>query len=390
MKTRKAIIWLSLGHFVNDTYTGFINPVMPFIAAKLGITMAAAALVLSISNIFSSMLQPIFGFFADNMLKRLFIFWGLIFTSVFIPLMTAASNVYVLIIFIILGSLGSSFYHPQSTGFVNKFAGAENAREIGFFMSMGSAGYAMGPLVAAVVTQYFTMEKMPVTSILGLLLAGFMFLCVPRLSQIYPNPEYKKFKESFAAILSNKTMNLLMTVSMMKVLISTSCCTLLPFLWKNEMGYSPLYIGTALFLFVIAGAIGSITSRNVEIILGTKNLLYFSMCATLPMIITFHFTYQNHPILSLVMFIITGYTTMLGQPVTMVMGQKLLPQFKSTVAGFMNGFAVGVVAVFLSLIGLCAEKFGITNVLMFLSVIPFAVSRIIKYIPEKLFFSQTH
>ena len=71
---KKAITWLSLGHLINDSYTGFINPIMPFIAAKLGITMAIATVVLSISNIFSSLLQPIFGFFADNMLKRVFIF----------------------------------------------------------------------------------------------------------------------------------------------------------------------------------------------------------------------------------------------------------------------------------------------------------------------------
>ena len=105
MKTKKAITWLSLGHFVCDSYTGFINPIMPFIAAKLGITMAMATLVLSISNIFSSMLQPIFGFFADNMLKRFFIFWGLILVSTFLPLTTLAPNVYILILFIILGSL---------------------------------------------------------------------------------------------------------------------------------------------------------------------------------------------------------------------------------------------------------------------------------------------
>ena len=72
--TKKSITWLSWGHFVNDTYTGFVNPIMPYIAASLGITMAMATLVLSISNIFSSLLQPIFGFFADNMLKRAFVF----------------------------------------------------------------------------------------------------------------------------------------------------------------------------------------------------------------------------------------------------------------------------------------------------------------------------
>ncbi|MBR3889967.1 hypothetical protein IKJ53_05575, partial [bacterium] len=86
MQEKKAINWLSLGHLICDSYTGFVNPIMPFIAAKLGITLAMATVVLSISNIFSSLLQPIFGFFANNMLKRLFIFWGLILVSIFIPL----------------------------------------------------------------------------------------------------------------------------------------------------------------------------------------------------------------------------------------------------------------------------------------------------------------
>lgn len=382
-KTIKAIKWLSLGHLVNDSYTGFINPIMPFIAAKLGITMAMATLVLSLSNIFSSMLQPIFGFFADNMLKRMFIFWGLIMTSLFIPLTTIAPNVYVLIIFVILGSLGSSFYHPQSSGFVSKFAGTDDAgaRCMGQFISMGSIGYALGPLIAAFVVQH-DMTKMPLTSVTGLVLACFMFSFVPKLSNIYPKPKHKNFKDSFVTILKNKTMNLLMIISMMKVLITTSCCTLLPFLWKNEMHYSPIYIGTALFLFVIAGSIGSFTSRSIEVKWGTKNLLYFSMIATLPMILFFHATYKTHPVISLITFIIIGYTTMLAQPVTMVMGQKLLPQFKSIVAGFMNGFAWGVVAVSLSLIGLCAEKYGITNVLIILSLFPAISSYIVKYLPE--------
>ena len=65
-KNKRAILWLSAGHFVNDVYTGILNPIMPFIAAKLGITMAMATVVISISNIFSSLLQPIFGVFSGS------------------------------------------------------------------------------------------------------------------------------------------------------------------------------------------------------------------------------------------------------------------------------------------------------------------------------------
>ena len=163
MKEKRAIKWLSAGHFVNDIYTGIVNPIMPFIAAKIGITMAMATIVISISSIFSSLLQPIFGFFADNMLKRMFIFWGLILSSIFIPLTPLAKTTTLLIIFMILGSLGSSFYHPQASGFVNKFGTACNscADDMGFFISMGSLGFSFGPLIAAFVTQYLGMEKMP-------------------------------------------------------------------------------------------------------------------------------------------------------------------------------------------------------------------------------------
>ncbi len=380
-KEQKAIKWLSAGHFVNDIYTGIVNPIMPFIAAKIGITMAMATIVISISSIFSSLLQPIFGFFADNMLKRMFIFWGLILSSIFIPLTPLAKTTTLLIIFMILGSLGSSFYHPQASGFVNKFGTACNscADDMGFFISMGSLGFSFGPLIAAFVTQYLGMEKMPCLSIFGLGLAMTMFLFVPKLSDIEKKPEYKSFKETFLTILKNRKMNYLMIISMMKVLVTTSCCTLLPFLWK-DMGYTPFYIGTALFLFIIAGGFGSLVSHKIELLFGTKNLLYFSMMATLPMIIIFSLTYKQFPILSILMFVIIGFTTMLAQPVTMVMGQTILPKYKSVVAGFMNGFAWGVVAISLSLIGITAEHFGITNVLVVLSIFPVISTILIKYL----------
>ena len=73
-----AIVWLIIAHCVCDIYGGFLNPLMPFIASKLGFTMALATIIVAITQICSNMLQPVFGFFADNMLKRFFIFWGLI------------------------------------------------------------------------------------------------------------------------------------------------------------------------------------------------------------------------------------------------------------------------------------------------------------------------
>lgn len=376
---KSAIVWLCSAHLVCDIYGGFLNPLMPFIASKLGFTMALATVLMAITQICSNMLQPIFGFFADNILKRFFIFWGIIFASIFIPLATIAPNITILTIFMILGCLGGSFFHPQSMGFVNRFSGANCSNNMGVFISLGSLGFALGPLIAAIITQKAGLEMIFWTSLLGLSLALVMFLFVPKLSNVEKKPEKKDFLNSFKEILSNRQMNYLMIIAMMKSLITNSTCVLLPFLWKS-MGYSPFYIGFALFLFVFAGSIGSFLSPKFEQKIGSKFILYFSMCATLPMMIAFAITYRTMPVLSMIIFALIGFTTMLAQPVTLVLAQKTLPKYKSIVAGFVNGFCWGIIALFMSFLGAFAQKFGIINVLIVLAFIPVLTSYYVRYL----------
>ena len=381
-KSRKALLWLCMAHLVCDIYTGFLNPIMPFIAAKLGFSMAVAAILISISHICSSMLQPIFGFFADNILKRFFVFWGLILVSVFIPLAPNAPNVYLLLLFMILGSLGGSFFHPQATGFTNIFSkNCDCSDNMGKFISMGSVGFAFGPLIAALITQILGLSMISWTSFMGLALAALMFVFIPKLSLYETKPEHKKFFKSFKEILSNNQIDLLMCVSMMKSLVTNSSCILLPFLWKG-MGYTPFYIGLALFLFVFAGAFGSLVSPRLEKNIGSKTVIYISMCATFPMIILFALTYKVHPLLSMLIFAVTGFTTMLAQPIVIVWTQRILPQYKSITAGFINGFCWGVVALCMSVLGAVAQRYGIMNVLAALSFIPVLASFFVKYLKE--------
>ena len=384
-QTQKAIIWLCLGHMVCDIYTGFLNPIMPFIASKLGFSMAAAAVMISISHICSSMLQPIFGFFADNILKRFFIFWGLILVSLFIPLTASAQNVWILLLFMILGSLGGSFFHPQAMGYVNKFSqagGLDTSNNMGTFISIGSLGFACGPLIAALITQVLGLGLISWTSILGLVLVSSMFMFVPKISLIEKTPEHRKFIQTFKEIFKCSQMNFLMLIAMMKSLVTTSCGILLPFLWKG-MGYTPFYIGSALFLFVFAGSIGSFLSPKIEHIIGSKPIIYFSMWATCPMMVAFALTYKTYPILSMFIFGSIGFVTMLAQPVIMVWAQRTLPHYKSIVAGFINGFCWGTVALCMSVLGAVAQKFGIIQVLVILSVFPALSTYYVKYLKEK-------
>lgn len=377
-QNKKALVWLSGGHFINDIYTGVLNPIMPFIAVKIGISMAIATVVLTVSHIFSSLLQPLFGFFADNILRRHFIFWGLLLSSIFIPLSVLSNNVFLLVFFIILGSIGSSFFHPQALGLASRFSkGLNGTKTMAIFLAMGTLGYSLGPIVSSSVTQFLGMNKMPFMSVLGIVWAVLMFKFVPKISNTQDELPKIDFKVAFKRILTNHKLNILNVIAMLKTMVQSSCFILLPFLWKN-MGHKPFYIGVALFMFIFAGGVASLLSSSVEKRIGSKNVFYISMISTLPLMFLFIMTYQKYSILSLGIFVIMGFLTMMATPVTMVMAQSVLPEYKSIISGFINGFSWGVIAIVMSALGFVAENFGITNVLIAVAIIPAVCSMLVK------------
>ena len=289
-----------------------------------------------------------------------------------------AHNPFILVLFIIFGSIGSSLFHPQALGFASKFAQKDSAgKSMAVFVAMGTLGYSMGPVVSSAITQFLGMPKMPLMTFLGIVWALIMFSFVPKLSLSEKVVNKINFKTAFKRILTNRKLNILNVIAMLKTMIMSACFILLPFLWKN-MGYKPFYIGMALFMFIFAGGIGSLISGHIEKNIGAANVFYISMISTFPLMILFILTCSSHPTLSLGIFVIMGFITMMATPVTMVMAQNVIPEYKSIISGFINGFSWGIVAIAMSLLGFIAEKFGITNVLIFVSIIPAVCSILVK------------
>lgn len=382
---RKPQIWLCGGHFINDIYTGILNPIMPFIAEKVAISMTFATFILSCSHIFASIFQPFFGYFADKMRKRALIFWGLIFTAVFLSFAPTSTCPYVMILFIILGSLGSSLYHPQALGLVPKFSTSNVAKNMGIFIATGTLGFSLGPLVSAAIAQYLGLEKMPVMCFLGVFWALMMFKMVPKFSteQVIKTESFD-FGKAFSDILKNRKLDILIIISILKSLMQTSCSMLLPFLWQR-MHYSKIEIGVAMFCFLFAGGIASFLSPKVEKKIGTKNVFYISMILPLPIIGMFAMTYKTIPLLSFAFVALTGFVVMFAVPVMMSMAQKILPQYKSIIGGFINGFSWGVVAIIITMVSHIADTNNcIVPVILIISTIPAICSFMVK----KLFTEQ--
>ncbi|MDD3237954.1 MAG: MFS transporter [Candidatus Gastranaerophilales bacterium] len=382
-KNQKAVNWLSTGHFVLDAYSGFLNPILPFIAANLGISMAIASLMVSASNLTASLSQPLFGFIADKWKKRFFIFWGMLFASIFLSLIGIAPTPWILALCIILGSMGVSFFHPQATSFAAFFAGDDNnSTQMSKYIAAGTIGYAIGPLISSGITDHFGLHSLPFAAIFGVLLAFSMFFFIPKLSLVSTKKTEFTFFGAFSDMFKNRTVRILIMTSILKSLIVSSFCLILPFYWKN-LGFNATKIGFILFVFMLLGGLGIVASPYIEKLYGAKRVFYLSMMFVFPLSLLFYFAELKMPVFAVIPLFIIGFVSFLSVPLNMVMAQKTMPQYNSMISGFIGGFSWGVVGLLLPLITLLAEKFGILNVLLCISLFPFALAYFVKYLPEE-------
>ena len=380
--SKKVINITSLGHFVIDAYSGFLNPIMPFIAAKIGITMALATVLISISNLTSSLSQPFFGFMADRWQRRFFIFWGMLMASIFLSFLGFANNIWVLALLIILGHMGVAFFHPQATSIVSSYSkSSENSKDMSIFIAMGTFGFALGPAISSGITQLWGLEKLPFACFVGIIMAFVLLKNVPKLQTMQIERPKVSVLVALKEILKNKPVSILVGASIVKSFVVSSFPIILPFYWKS-IGYSVSTIGLILLAFMIAGALGVISSPLLEKKVGVRNVFYISLMTVMPLGLIFYLN-GGKGIIGLTAYILIGYVSLLASPVNMALAQKLMPEFKSMISGFIGGFSWGVIGILLPLISLLAEKTGIMNVLLAMTLIPLFFAYYIKYLPQE-------
>ena len=374
---------LAAGHFTVDVYSGYLNPIMPFIAAKIGIGIAITTMLMSVSYLLSSLMQPLFGFLSDKYKRRFFIICGLLLIAIFNPMTGAATVPWALGLFIVLGNLGNGFFHPQATGFTFIFSKGFESQRIGRFLTMGTLGFAFGPLLASSMVKYFGLESLPVTSVFGIILALMFLKFVPKVSGFKTDKPSITIKDALKEVLTSKVTRILIGLSMIKSLVSIVYCLLLPFLWKQN-GYGVFEIGLILSIYTLFGAIATYVSPKLEKKIGTKKVFITSLVLVAPITAVMFLTLHTIPLLSISMFILLGFVSFLSNTLNTVLAQRLHPNIKSMISGFIGGFSWGAIGVLLSAFGYIAQKTGIIPLLCGISIIPLLYSIAVLKIPDEI------
>src|SRR5438874_3740128 len=149
---------LCAGHFVNDSYSSIIYPLLPLIKLKLGLTSAQVFWLAPLYAISSSLMQPVYGFISDRYFRRFFAVFGPAITGVFVSMIGLAPSYGILIVLLVAGGIGIGSFHPQAAAMAA--AAASERRRVGMalFSALGTLGFAVGPLVITRVVSAYGLE----------------------------------------------------------------------------------------------------------------------------------------------------------------------------------------------------------------------------------------
>jgi FSR family fosmidomycin resistance protein-like MFS transporter len=374
----KVIIGLTLVHFIGDFYSSFINPLLPVFVQKYALTLTEVGLLAGLSRFLAFIVQPTVGYLADYYRTRFFILGGPFLAIVFIALVGVAPNYLVLLVFISLGSIGSSMFHPSTAGMISAYAGRNFALSMSVFNTGGTFAFGLGPLFITYLVGTYGLEISPVTMIFGL--AMMMVLL-----KIVPSPQGEGlarlgFIGSLKEILGSvwKPIVLIWVVMVLRAFVGHSFRTFIPVLYAQE-GYSLVAVGAVISLFTVAGTVSGLLAGHLSDRVGYKPIFYLAHGLTTPSLVLLLYLRGNWVFCGA---FLAGFFAMATLPLGVAMAQELAPKGRSMVSSLMMGFAFGLGGIMMPLTGKLAEMFSIRGILLSLAIIPCLTIFLIALLPE--------
>lgn len=370
----KNVLSISLAHFVHDTYSAFLAPIVPLLKAKLGINNTLISIMFVAQQI-PSLLNPFIGVIAENIKIRYLVILAPAVTTICMSLLGIAPYYIIILVLLFVMGLSSAMFHVPTPVLIKKISGDRIGKGMSFYMLGGEAARTIGPLIIVAAVDVWGLEGTFRLIPFGLLASAILYFRLRNIDlskDLSKNKSLKGIKETFKEHLP--FFILIGGIMFFRGFMKTSISNFLP-TYLGEKGGSLWLGGTSLSIFEFAGAIGAYLAGTLSDKIGRLKMLTIIILVSPVLMLWFIFSEgaMMFPVLLLLGFFIISSTPVLLALVMDIDSEHQV--FLSGVFMFISFISTSVTSLFIGIlsdyIGLI-DTYKISSLLAFLAI-PFVL-----------------
>lgn len=363
------LISLSLCHCCNDALQAVVNSLYPIIKDDLALTFVQIGIITLCYQLSASVLQPMMGIYLDRKPNPWFLTLASLFTFSGLVCLAYADTFVLIIGSVILVGAGSSIIHPEASRLTSMASAGRKGLAQSIFQVGGNLGSSIGPLLAAFLiapygrshTAYVAffavigvLASIPIAKWYGRLLKE-RGVTKKNSKLLYPGDEgwiprpYSNNKTYFY-------IGVLLILIFSKYVYVASMTSYYTFYTIEKFGLNIQQSQYALFAFIFATALGTLTGGPIGDKIGRKYVIWASILGATP----FTLAIPHMGLLGCVICSFgAGFMLSSAFPAIVIMAQELLPNRIGMISGLFFGFAFGFAGIAAAFWGNYAEAHGV-------------------------------
>ena len=371
----KRILLISGGHFVHDTFSAFIAPLLPLLIDKLGLTLALAG-SLSVVTQVPSLLSVLIGYIADRISVRYMVIFAPAVTATLATMIGFMPTYATAVLLLLAVGISIMAFHAPAPAMIAHISGNKVGRGMSFFMAGGELGRTVGPLLVGFGVAEWGMEGLWRLMFFGWLATAVLYVRLRDVSakrspqKGKPSPIFKKFARVFAPLFG---------VMVFRNLTVSSLSVFMVVFLVDVRGYELIWATSALALYELAGVAGALTGGTLSDRFGRRQMVAVAVVLSALFMILF---VNTEGFLLVPVLILLGFTALSITPIFQALVQDHLPDNRATASGMFILYAFIIRAINVMIAGILGDWIGLQTTFIVVASLSLLSLPIIALLPS--------